>query len=110
MSDLTRSLDNWSRRSETQFEWVDSTLVTALKEGHWLVVSNANFCRYVSTVEKSFGKCITYQYVLYRKMYGSIQIVLSICEQLHILYVLHGCAVCMDNFDTICIIHIWEVL
>ncbi|GFO05691.1 midasin-like [Plakobranchus ocellatus] len=26
------------------FEWVDSLLVTALKNGHWLLVDNVNFC------------------------------------------------------------------
>lgn len=30
-----------------QFYWVDSVLVKALREGHWLLISNANFCRYV---------------------------------------------------------------
>ena len=29
-----------------QFHWVDSVLVKALREGHWLLISNANFCRY----------------------------------------------------------------
>ena len=28
-----------------QFHWVDSVLVKALREGHWLLISNANFCR-----------------------------------------------------------------
>jgi midasin (ATPase involved in ribosome maturation) len=28
-----------------QFEWVDSVLVTAVRCGHWLCISNANFCR-----------------------------------------------------------------
>jgi midasin len=27
-----------------QFEWVDSVLVTAVRCGHWLCISNANFC------------------------------------------------------------------
>ena len=30
-----------------QFEWVDSVLVKALERGHWLMISHANFCRYV---------------------------------------------------------------
>ena len=30
-----------------QFEWVDSVLVRALEYGHWLLISNANFCRYI---------------------------------------------------------------
>lgn len=33
--------------SSGQFHWVDSVLVKALQEGHWLLISNANFCRYV---------------------------------------------------------------
>ncbi len=38
------------QKSDTagQFEWVDSVLVRALKYGHWLLVSNANFCKLVS--------------------------------------------------------------
>ena len=32
-----------------QFYWVDSVLVKALREGHWLLISNANFCRYTCT-------------------------------------------------------------
>ena len=31
-----------------QFEWVDSVLVRALKYGYWLLISNANFCKYVN--------------------------------------------------------------
>ena len=27
------------------FEWVDSLLVQAIKEGHWMLLSHANFCR-----------------------------------------------------------------
>ena len=34
-------------RAPGQFEWVDSSLVKALKFGHWLFISNANFCRLV---------------------------------------------------------------
>lgn len=30
-----------------QFEWVDSILVKAVKYGHWLMISHANFCRLV---------------------------------------------------------------
>lgn len=30
-----------------QFEWVDSTLVRAITDGHWCVISNANLCKYV---------------------------------------------------------------
>ena len=29
------------------FEWVDSLLVKALRKGHWLLIDNVNFCRYV---------------------------------------------------------------
>ena len=28
-----------------RFEWIDSVLVTALQEGHWLLIDNVNFCR-----------------------------------------------------------------
>ena len=28
-----------------QFEWVDSVLVTALRCGHWLFITNCNFCK-----------------------------------------------------------------
>lgn len=28
-----------------QFEWVDNVLVKALEQGHWLLISHANFCR-----------------------------------------------------------------
>ena len=28
-----------------RFEWVDSILVTALRQGYWLLISHANFCR-----------------------------------------------------------------
>ena len=34
-------------RAPGQFEWVDSSMVKALKLGHWLLISNANFCRLV---------------------------------------------------------------
>ena len=36
--------------SSGQFHWMDSVLVKALREGHWLLISNANFCRYVYSV------------------------------------------------------------
>ena len=29
-----------------RFEWIDSVLVTAIRQGHWLLISHANFCRY----------------------------------------------------------------
>lgn len=28
-----------------QFEWVDSVLVKALRDGHWVLIDNVNFCR-----------------------------------------------------------------
>ena len=28
-----------------RFEWIDSVLVTAIRQGHWLLISHANFCR-----------------------------------------------------------------
>jgi midasin (ATPase involved in ribosome maturation) len=31
-----------------QFEWVDGQLVKALKNGHWLLIDNVNFCRCVT--------------------------------------------------------------
>ena len=30
-----------------QFEWVDSLLVQAITQGHWMLLSHANFCRYM---------------------------------------------------------------
>jgi midasin (ATPase involved in ribosome maturation) len=27
------------------FEWIDSLLVRSLREGHWLLIDNVNFCR-----------------------------------------------------------------
>ena len=36
-----------------QFEWVDSVLVRALKYGHWLLISNANLCRYTLLILKA---------------------------------------------------------
>ena len=48
-STLQCSLEEWSTHGGTQFEWVDSPLVSALREGHWLILSNANFCKYVRT-------------------------------------------------------------
>ena len=52
ISDILVQVDELSRKSQEidttgQFEWVDSVLVRALKYGHWLLISNANFCRYV---------------------------------------------------------------
>ena len=33
-----------------RFEWIDSVLVTAIRQGHWLLISHANFCRFDFTV------------------------------------------------------------
>jgi midasin (ATPase involved in ribosome maturation) len=30
-----------------KFEWIDSILVKCLREGHWLLIDNVNFCRFV---------------------------------------------------------------
>ena len=38
---------NGSSHISGQFEWVDGQLVKALKNGHWLLIDNVNFCRYV---------------------------------------------------------------
>lgn len=35
-----------SSLSYGQFEWVDSHLVTALTQGYWLIIAQANLCRY----------------------------------------------------------------
>ena len=29
-----------------RFEWIDSILVKALQDGHWLLIDNVNFCRF----------------------------------------------------------------
>lgn len=42
--DLANQVNN-SLSSVGQFEWVDGTLVDCLKEGHWLLIQNVNFCR-----------------------------------------------------------------
>ena len=36
-----------------RFEWVDSPLVKALQQGHWLLIDNVNFCRYVEMIHFS---------------------------------------------------------
>ncbi len=28
-----------------RFEWIDSVIVTAVRQGYWLLISHANFCR-----------------------------------------------------------------
>ena len=50
ISEVLMLVEELSRKSQEidttgQFEWVDSVLVRALKYGHWLLISNANFCR-----------------------------------------------------------------
>lgn len=44
VSDTLADVD--SRSGVGVFDWVDSTLVKALKQGDWLLIENANFCRY----------------------------------------------------------------
>ena len=51
IDEITNEVESLSMRSQSsdscgQFEWVDSVLVKALKYGHWLLISHANFCRY----------------------------------------------------------------
>jgi len=49
LTDLFRELQikiNNNASSTGQFEWVDGILVTSLKEGHWLLIQNVNFCRF----------------------------------------------------------------
>ena len=41
-----------------QFEWVDSLLVQAITQGHWMLLSHANFCRYM------IHTCTTCMYVV----------------------------------------------
>ena len=43
--DVQRLVDAAASDSLGQFEWVDSVLVHAMKHGHWLLLSHANFCR-----------------------------------------------------------------
>ena len=40
-----------------QFEWVESLLVSALTNGYWLLISNANFCRYSDKLSLSLLSC-----------------------------------------------------
>ncbi|XP_064402600.1 midasin-like isoform X2 [Halichondria panicea] len=49
MSDVLFNLESLRKKisgseSSGQFEWVDSVLVEAVKYGHWLLISHANFC------------------------------------------------------------------
>lgn len=43
---LVRKFQSKRDKPGGQFEWVDGILVTALKKGHWLLLKNANLCRY----------------------------------------------------------------
>ena len=49
ITDAFANLNQKIRHMDTagQFEWVDSTLVRAITDGHWCVISNANLCKYV---------------------------------------------------------------
>lgn len=47
--ELEQQLNNNSS-SVGQFEWVDGVLVDSLKEGHWLLIQNVNFCRLIETL------------------------------------------------------------
>ncbi|KAJ3255785.1 hypothetical protein HK103_006043 [Boothiomyces macroporosus] len=45
---LQQKINNYSRLTESgtggQFEWMDSTLITALERGYWLLIDNVNLC------------------------------------------------------------------
>jgi midasin (ATPase involved in ribosome maturation) len=38
--------ENQSLNCGGQFVWTDSILVKCLRDGHWLLIDNVNFCRY----------------------------------------------------------------
>ena len=46
---VSRVREEWKREQSGHqggsFEWIDSVLVKALQEGHWLLIDNVNFCR-----------------------------------------------------------------
>ncbi|ELT89072.1 hypothetical protein CAPTEDRAFT_156074, partial [Capitella teleta] len=48
INDLTTKLaklkEDLSREQGGRFEWIDSVLVQALQQGHWLLIDNVNFC------------------------------------------------------------------
>ncbi|GFQ86921.1 midasin [Trichonephila clavata] len=44
VSDFWDSISAGTASTGGQFEWIDSVLVTAVAEGHWLLIDNANFC------------------------------------------------------------------
>ena len=43
LAGLMERTEHWD--SNGQFEWVDSVLVTALKHGDWLCITNCNVCK-----------------------------------------------------------------
>ncbi len=54
MISILQSLESLCKKhsnfqSTGRFEWVNSLLVEAVKNGHWLLISHANFCRYLFT-------------------------------------------------------------
>jgi len=43
---ISRQLDeSESLNCGGQFVWIDSVLVNCLRDGHWLLIDNVNFCR-----------------------------------------------------------------
>lgn len=65
------------------FEWVDSLLVQAITEGHWMLLSHANFCRYMHFVYMHF-----YMHIIMYLM-NSYEVLLynQFClNKLHVLY------------------------
>lgn len=42
--DCESLVGRFAEEKKAQFEWVDGILVNALKQGHWLVLDNANLC------------------------------------------------------------------
>lgn len=43
-SDLAKFEQNLNEAKKMKFEWVDSNLVKAIENGHWVLIDNANFC------------------------------------------------------------------
>lgn len=41
-----------------RFDWIDSVIVTAIRQGHWLLISRANFCRFDIMIYCVFDKCM----------------------------------------------------
>ena len=44
---LQKKLSNCGSSQGGTFEWQDSVLVKALQHGHWMLIDNVNFCRYI---------------------------------------------------------------